>query len=128
MIAKNKLNYDAWFDLVNLEISSKNINRTRETFEAAVANVPLIEEKRYWRRYIYLWHSYAAFEELEAQDIERTKQIFERVLKVVPHAKFTFTKIWVNYAHFYIRCSEVEKARKIFGIAIGKCANEKIFS
>lgn len=30
------MNYDAWFDLVNLEISTKNTERTRDTFEHAV--------------------------------------------------------------------------------------------
>jgi crooked neck len=31
------------------------------------------------------------------------------------------------FAHFQLRCNNLEKARKIFGTAIGKCANEKIF-
>ena len=29
LIAKNSMNYDAWLDLLNLEIASKNIIRTR---------------------------------------------------------------------------------------------------
>jgi crooked neck len=59
------MNYDAWFDLINLEIAAKNPKRIRETIEAAIKNIPLIEEKRYWRRYIYLWYSYVTFEELD---------------------------------------------------------------
>lgn len=70
LIAKNQLNYDAWFDLVNLEVAAKTSNLIRETFEAAIKNVPLIEEKRYWRRYIYLWYSYAIYEEVDANNMK----------------------------------------------------------
>ena len=59
IISQNASNYDAWFDLTNLEISTGNFGRIRETFEAAVLNVPPKNEKRFWRRYIYLWISYA---------------------------------------------------------------------
>jgi crooked neck len=127
IIVKNPLNYDAWFDLTNLEVSTKNFEKIRETFEAAIKNIPPKNEKRFWRRYIYLWISYATFEELDANDMERTKNIFERVLKLIPHNIFTFAKIWIMYAHFYIRCKNLDQARKVFGTAIGKCPNEKIF-
>ena len=30
-----------------------------QVFEDAVSNIPLIEEKNYWRRYIYIWIFYA---------------------------------------------------------------------
>jgi crooked neck len=79
------MNYDAWFDLVNLEIASGNIVRTRDTFENAVKNVPLSPEKRLWRRYIYLWYNYATFEEMEASDPIKAKEVYERALKLVPH-------------------------------------------
>lgn len=97
------MNYDAWFDLVNLEIAAGNVLRTRDTFENAVKNVPLSPEKRLWRRYIYLWYNYAAFEEMEANDPIKAKQVYERALKLVPHKKFTFSKLWIMYAHFQIR-------------------------
>jgi crooked neck len=103
------------------------LGRVRECFESAIQNVPPKNEKRFWRRYIYLWISYAIFEELEANDLNRAKEIYERVLKVIPHEAFTFSKIWIMYAHFYIRCKNLEQARKVFGHAIGKCPNQKIF-
>ena len=55
----------------------------REVYERAIAQVPPIKEKRYWRRYIYLWIYYAVFEELVAADIERARQVFETCLKVL---------------------------------------------
>ena len=47
----------------------------RETYERAVANVPISKDKHYWRRYIYLWINYAVYEELDAQDIARTREV-----------------------------------------------------
>lgn len=61
LIAKNELNYDAWLDLIFLEESFKNIDRIREVYEAALKVVPPVEEKRFWRRYIYIWLNYAVF-------------------------------------------------------------------
>jgi crooked neck len=57
--------------------------------ERAVANVPPTKEKSFWRCYIYLWINYALFEELEAEDVERTQQVY----KLLPHKHFTFSKI-----------------------------------
>jgi crooked neck len=39
----------------------------REVYERAVAQVPPGTEKRYWRRYIFLWLDYALFEEIETK-------------------------------------------------------------
>ncbi len=45
-------------------------------YERAVSNVPPVAEKSYWRRYIYLWINYALFEELDARDVERARQVY----------------------------------------------------
>lgn len=39
----------------------------REVYERAIANMPPIQEKRHWKRYIYLWINYALYEELEVK-------------------------------------------------------------
>lgn len=72
-----------------------------------------LQEKRYWRRYIYLWINYALFEELEAEDIERTREVFKACLNLIPHKKFTFAKIWLYYAQFEIRQKELATVRKV---------------
>lgn len=66
-VKENPHNYDAWFDYIRLSESEGKHDATRTVYERAIANVPLDQEKRYWRRYIYLWIYYAVFEELEAQ-------------------------------------------------------------
>jgi crooked neck len=43
------------------------LGRIREVYERAVSQVPPGEEKRHWRRYIFLWLNYALFEEIETK-------------------------------------------------------------
>ena len=67
--------------------------QVREVYERAIANVPPAPEKRYWQRYIYLWIRYALWEELEAEDAERTRQVYRACLNLIPHSVFTFAKV-----------------------------------
>mmetsp|Transcript_40975 Transcript_40975/g.68070 ORF Transcript_40975/g.68070 Transcript_40975/m.68070 type:complete len:692 (-) Transcript_40975:211-2286(-) len=123
--------YDAWFDYVRLEEASIDpgigFGRAREVFERAIANVPPAPDKRLWRRYIYLWLKYAIFEEVVARDQQRARQVLAECLKVVPHDVFTFGKLWVHAAHFEVRQRQLDKARKLFGVSIGRCPKEKLF-
>lgn len=68
-----------------------------QVYERAIANTPPAAEKRYWQRYIYLWINYALFEELEAQDAERTREVYRACLKLIPHKAFTFAKASSRY-------------------------------
>nr|CAB3461463.1 unnamed protein product [Digitaria exilis] len=126
-VRKNPLNYDSWFDYIRLEESVGNKDRIREVYERAIANVPPAEEKRYWQRYIYLWINYALYEELDAQDIERTREVYKECLKLIPHKKFTFAKMWLMAAQFEIRQRNLKAARQILGNAIGMAPKGKIF-
>lgn len=129
ILEKNKLNYDIWFDLIYLEMNCEdNKDKTRATFEEAILNLPPVQEKRYWRRFIYFWINYAVFEELDCQDMPRAKSVYERVLKLIPHSVFTFTKVWILFAHFLLRAHDLPGARKVMGLAIAKCPSEKIFN
>jgi len=98
LIGDNRLNYDAWFDLTNLEQTTKDIDRIRTTYKAAVENLPPSNEKRFWRRYIYLYLNWAVWEELEAKDPEAAKKVYERALAVIPHKLFSFEKVWIYFA------------------------------
>lgn len=126
-VRKNPLNYDSWFDYIRLEESVGNKDRIRDVYERAIANVPPAEEKRYWQRYIYLWINYALYEELDAQDMERTRQVYSLCLKYIPHKKFTFAKLWLMAAQFEIRQKNLKAARRILGNAIGMAPKGKIF-
>ncbi|GAB4834530.1 Crooked neck-like protein 1 [Ancistrocladus abbreviatus] len=125
-VRRNPLNYDLWFDHIRLEESVGNKERMREIYERAIANVPKAEEKRYWKRYIYLWINYALYEELDAQDMERTREVYRECLNLIPHGKFSFAKLWLLAARFEIRQLNLKGARQVLGNAIGKAPKDKL--
>ncbi|KAI6037551.1 hypothetical protein EDC04DRAFT_2701994 [Pisolithus marmoratus] len=137
-------NYDTWFDYARLEEDAlrtlreeggtkeeeeASIERVRDVYERAVAHVPPGQEKRHWRRYIFLWLDYALFEEIEtkASDYERARQIYRTALNLVPHKQFTFAKLWIMAARFELRRLDLPAARKILGAGIGLCPKEALF-
>ncbi|XP_041588495.1 crooked neck-like protein 1 isoform X3 [Vulpes lagopus] len=126
-VKANPHNYDAWFDYLRLVESDAEAETVREVYERAIANVPPIQEKRHWKRYIYLWVNYALYEELEAKDPERTRQVYQASLELIPHKKFTFAKMWLLYAQFEIRQKNLPFARRALGTSIGKCPKNKLF-
>ncbi len=126
-VKANSMNYDAWFDYIRLMETEGSQEMIREVYERSIANIPPSQEKRFWRRYIYLWIYYALYEELTAKDIDRSRQVYRACLEIIPHSKFTFAKIWLMYAQFEIRQKEVTAARKALGSAIGKCPKPKLF-
>lgn len=126
-VKENPMNYDAWFDYIRL-VESEGVEDTiRETYERAIANVPPSKEKHFWRRYIYLWINYAIYEELEAGDGERARQVYRAALELIPHKRFTFAKLWLLYAQFEIRQKQPDVARRALGTALGKCPKTKLF-
>lgn len=133
-VAANALDYDAWLEYIKLEeaeaVSKQTFGLVREVYERAIANVPPVAEKKFWRRYIYLWIKYALFEELLATDDEssdRTRQVYTMCLALVPHATFTFAKVWILFAKFLLRQRDVSAARRVLGEALGKCPKKKLY-
>ncbi len=126
-IKENPKNYDVWFDYARLEETSGDVDRVRDVYERAIAQIPPTQEKRHWRRYIYLWVFYALWEEMDNKDTERARQIYQECLKLIPHKKFTFAKIWILKAQFEIRQQQLQAARKTLGQAIGMCPKDKLF-
>lgn len=62
---------------------------------------------------MYLWIYYALFEELKAKDMDKTREVYSTCIKLIPHKKFTFAKIWLLFAKFEIRQKNLQSARKI---------------
>ena len=62
---------------------------------------------------MYLWIYYALYEELEAKDVEKTREVYNTCVKLIPHKKFTFAKIWLLFAKFEVRQKNLTEARKI---------------
>ncbi|KAL7437176.1 hypothetical protein ACHAXM_005476 [Skeletonema potamos] len=126
--------YDAWFEYAKMEEENEiegvnNASKVREVYERAIANVPpSMEEKQLWKRYIYLWIYYALYEELQEHDLERASKIYDACIDLIPHSKFSFSKIWINAAKLHIRRKDLASARKLLGKAIGMCGKERIFT
>ncbi|KAG5582245.1 hypothetical protein H5410_052872 [Solanum commersonii] len=85
------------------------VGKSRFQYEDQVRKNP--REKRYWQRYIYLRINYALYEELDAQDMERTRHVYRECLKLIPHHKFSFANIWLLAAQFEIRQLRLKEAR-----------------
>jgi crooked neck len=64
---------------------------------------------------------------MEAKEVDRARQIYQECLRLIPHKKFTFAKIWLMKAQFEIRQMELQAARKTLGQAIGMCPKDKLF-
>jgi crooked neck len=126
-LVANPAAYDTWFDYVRLEEEAGDVDKCRGVYERAVACVPPAQEKRLWRRYIYLWIKYALFEELDAGDSDRARQVYDTALRLVPHKQFTFGKLWILAAQADIRAGDLQAARKRLGAAIGACPKHKVF-
>uniref|UniRef100_A0AAY4CE56 Crooked neck protein n=1 Tax=Denticeps clupeoides TaxID=299321 RepID=A0AAY4CE56_9TELE len=114
-VKANPHNYDAWFDYLRLLESDADPDAVREVYERAIANVPPIQEKRHWRRYIYLWINYALYEELEVK-FDRCRKLYEKYLEFSPENCTT----WIKFAELETILGDVDRARAIFELAIGQ--------
>jgi len=123
----NPRNYDTWFDYARLEESSRDADRVADVYERAIAQLPPSQEKRHWRRYIYLWVFYALWVEMDQRDSEQARQIYQKCLELIPHEKFTFAKIWIMKAQFEVRQGGLMAARKTLGQALGRCPKDKLY-
>ena len=117
--------YNTWLDLAQLEEAEGESNAVavRAVYERAVLNVPPVNEKPYWRRYIYLYICWALYEELICNDLTRAREVYRIALACIPHTSFTFSKVWFLAAELEIRRKDLTAARKLLGMACGKCAS-----
>eukprot|EP00892_Ulva_mutabilis_P002068 jgi/Ulvmu1/11862/UM081_0020.1 len=126
-VAAEPLNYDAWFDYIKLEESLSGPDVVRGVYERAVENIPPLATKLHWCRYVYLWIYYAVYEEVVAGDAARAREVYRSCLKIIPHAQFTFAKVWILAAKLELRQKRLKAARTILGMAIGKAPKPKLF-
>ena len=60
------------------------------------------------------------------RDCSFTVKFSSGCLKLIPHNKFSFAKIWILAAQFEIRQLNLKAARNILGNAIGKAPKDKV--
>jgi crooked neck len=122
-LSANPRDFDTWLDLARLEEAEGNAAAVRAVYERAVQHMPPVLEKLYWRRYMYLWLCWALYEEIDANDASRARDVYKKALAAIPHKKFTFGKMWVLAAELEVRCMDLSAARKVLGVACGKCGH-----
>jgi len=62
------------------------------------------------------------------KDYTRTREVYKKCLEIIPHKQFTFSKIWLMFAHFEIRQKNLGAARQILGRGLGECVKkDKIY-
>lgn len=120
-VADDPRDYDTWFDLIHLERAEGTPDTVRHVYERATKIVPVQPEKRYWRRFIYLFLEQALWEELEMNDPQRAADVYRACLDCIPnkHKRFSFAKVWVLAAKLEIRRKNIAPARRLFGMGLG---------
>ena len=93
LLTSSPYNYDGWFDYIKMLEQEGNVKDVIDVYERAVSNVPPSKEKRFWRRYIYLWIYYAVYMEYDVEDEDKTREVYKKALEVIPHKHFTFGKV-----------------------------------
>lgn len=69
---------------------------------------------------------YAIWEESNGE-IEKARDIYKKCLSLIPHAKFTFSKVWLQYANFLIRRKDLKALRRTLFTAINITPKNKLF-
>ena len=78
-----------------------------------------------------IWCSYVRFTWVDKpkwlwRDCSLTVNFSRGCLKLIPHEKFSFAKLWLLAAQFEIRQLNLKAARQILGNAIGKAPKDKV--
>jgi crooked neck len=127
-VGADPLDYDSWFELCRLRETFSDVNMARQTYDRVFAHPPPRKgEKKDWGKFVLVCLSFAIFEERIAKSPENTRGVFHRLLSLIPHKKFTFSRVWVLYAYFEIRQDNLKAARTILGHALGTCPRSGIF-
>ncbi|CAH8491830.1 unnamed protein product [Heterobilharzia americana] len=126
-VQANPHNYDVWFDYVRLMEKKVQWNKHERFMNVLLPMYLQLKKNDIGDDIIYLWLNYALYEELSAIDIERTRQVYRFCLKLIPHRRFTFAKIWLYAAKFEIRQKKLADARKLLGSALGICPKDKLY-
>lgn len=91
----------AWRKFAELEASVGEVERARAVYELAVAQPALDTPETLWKAYIDF--------EIENQEQERTRQLYERLLEKTAHVK-----VFTSYAQFEASVGASENARDVY--------------
>lgn len=120
-------NLDTCFDYIGMEEEAGDVEKIREIYERSIAKIPTLSDKKYWRRYLYLWMFYAQFEEVVGEDIGRVRHIYKTVVKLMEQVKVFSTKIFKSFAQFELRHDKnLESFRRILTLGLTATGGKKL--
>ncbi|KAL0225157.1 hypothetical protein RCL1_003069 [Eukaryota sp. TZLM3-RCL] len=110
---------DSVCDLIQLEISSGDQNNVVQIFDQIFSFVIPPSSPKYFK-YVELLIFYANFCEVELKNEILAQNIYEKCLEILPFNQIRLPFFWKAIALFYVRRSQLEKARNIlnFGLSI----------
>lgn len=115
LVEADPRDYDLWWQLLSLAADEA-------TFEAAVAQQPVDSPTKLasWNRYVFIWIRYALWLEYAQENPIAARSVWQRCVLIIPHSKFSFAKVWIEYSRFETRAGGLSEGRKVLGKAIGK--------
>ncbi|KAG7714846.1 hypothetical protein KL949_002490 [Ogataea haglerorum] len=122
-LARKPDDYDTWWVYLKLVEPILDEKKYERKLKEATDTVPSSALKSGWLSYIYLWMKYLIWS--EKRDLEKTRELYRRLISLIPHKKFTFSRIWAMYAEFEVRHGQLAAARKVLGRSIGLCGDVK---
>ncbi|CAG98595.1 Clf1p [Kluyveromyces lactis] len=120
--------YSTWWVYIDL-VEEKYQEQLTSAFQSFIelAKPKSLVKDSSWKRYIRICVRYLVYLELTINDLPTIRSVYQDILDIIPHKKFTFGKLWIMYAEFEIRQNNLLKARKILGVSLGKSPKPKVF-
>lgn len=121
--------YDTWWLYLDL-VENTFVRDMPSSLEKSVteSNPNDVTKTTAWKQYILLWIRYLTYVELDLGDISLCRNLYKRLInEIIPHKKFTFSKVWMMYAKFEIRQGDIQTARKILGRSLGMYPKKKTY-
>ncbi|GAV48843.1 hypothetical protein ZYGR_0N02480 [Zygosaccharomyces rouxii] len=127
-LQENPHDYDTWWLYLDLIQDNFKADLLKCLDKSVTGTQPKENTKTLaWKSYIFLWIRYLAYVELECANLDICRQLYQRLIELIPHKNFTFAKIWYMYSQFELRNGDLTSARKILGRSLGLCPKPRIF-
>lgn len=128
ILNENPLDYSTWWLLIDL-YEDNLPGEQKAVFEMFIdrGKPATLKKDTSWKRYIELWIRYLVYAEKFLDDVDLTRSLYQKLLSIIPHKHFTFAKIWIMDAQFELRHENLNKARSILGVSLGKCEKAKLY-
>ena len=121
----NFADYEIISEIKDTQVRER-VQKINKLYMRALEHPPVLE-KKYWKRYSFVWIKFIMFSELICKDMVTTAKVVESCLDQISNRTFTISKLWNQAALFYIRNKQVDKARETFQRALKNLETGRIY-